>query len=254
MTANALTRKPLLFLVVAAAAVALERALLATRGFAVHAVTFSSAVIFDVVVGLPLAWWLLVVRGDLPDRLRGALGGSAVARIVANELAMLGLAFFSWRSRPEPGTLSVHRRSAWTAVCMAVLLVSVPEAAGLHVLIARWSPSAAWAASALGIYGVAWLLGDLRALQLRGVTVSGGLLRIRIGVRREADVPLSSISAIEQGGAPGADRLAVLGAPTLTLRLREPVEVRSLFGKARRATALALQIDDPAAFRALLAR
>jgi hypothetical protein len=32
------------------------------------------------------------------------------------------------------------------------------------------------------------------------------------------------------------------------------VEVRSLFGKARRATALALQIDDPAAFRALLAR
>jgi len=36
--------------------------------------------------------------------------------------------------------------------------------------------------------------------------------------------------------------------------LRAPVEVRSLFGKARRATALALQIDDPAAPRALLAR
>jgi hypothetical protein len=32
------------------------------------------------------------------------------------------------------------------------------------------------------------------------------------------------------------------------------VEVRSLFGKARRASALALQVDDRAAFRAVLPR
>jgi len=170
MTASLAARRPLVFLVVAVVA-ALRR--------------FSGA------------------RGDLPDRLRAALGSGAVARIAANELAMLGLAFFSWRSRPEPGTLSVHRRSGWTAVFVAVLFMSAPETAGLHLLIARWSPSVAWAATALGIYGVVWLLGDLRALQLRGVTVSGGVLRIRIGLRREADVPLSSIAAIEQGAAAG---------------------------------------------------
>jgi len=34
----------------------------------------------------------------------------------------------------------------------------------------------------------------------------------------------------------------------------EAVEGRSLFGKARHATALALQIDDPAALRAVLGR
>jgi len=67
-------------------------------------------------------------------------------------------------------------------------------------------------------------------------------------------VPLASIVAVEEGAAPGAERLAVLGAPVLTLRLREPVEVRPLLGKARRAAALALQVDDPAALRALIAR
>jgi len=36
------------------------------------------------------------------------------------------------------------------------------------------------------------------------------------------------------------------------LGLRAPVEVRSLFGKARRASALAVEIDDPAALRRLL--
>jgi len=310
MTASVAARRPLVFAALAVAAVAAEYAVVASRGFALHPTGFSAAVIFDLVVGLPLAWWLLVVRpgaarprtlvpvalaglavaaallpgergllrglrflaipaevalvaaalrrfsgarGDLPDRLRAALGGGPVARLAANELAILGLALFSWRSRPEPGTLSVHRRSGWTAVCVAVLFMSLPETAGLHLLIARWSPSAAWAATALGAYGVVWLLGDLRALQLRGVSVAGGLLRIRIGLRREVDVPLAWIASVEDGAAPGAERLAVLGAPALTLRLREPVEVRSLFGKARRATALALQIDDPAAFRALLA-
>src|SRR5229473_8053584 len=286
MTASLAARRPLVFAALAVAAVAAEYAVVASRGFALHPTGFSAAVIFDLVVGLPLAWWLLVVRpgaarprtlvpvalaglavaaallpgergllrglrflaipaevalvaaalrrfsgarGDLPDRLPAALGGGPVARLAANELAILGLALFSWRSRPEPGTLSVHRRSGWTAVCVAVLFMSLPETAGLHLLIARWSPSAAWAATALGAYGVVWLLGDLRALQLRGVSVAGGLLRIRIGLRREVDVP------------------------PLTLRLREPVEIRSLFGRARNANALALQIDDPAALRALLA-
>jgi len=66
--------------------------------------------------------------------------------------------------------------------------------------------------TALGVYRVIWLLGDLRALQLRGVTVSDGLLRIRIGVRRETDVPLSWSAAVEQGASRAAERLAVLGA------------------------------------------
>jgi len=309
MTATLIARRPLVFLGVAACAVAAECAVVASHGFSLHPLSFSAAVIFDLVVALPAAYWLLVVRagaarprtlvpvvlagiavaaallpaergllrglrflaipaevalvvaalrrfsgarGDLPDRLRAALGDTLPARLAANELAMLGLAFFSWRSRPEPGTLSVHRRSGWTAVCVAALFISLPETAGLHLLIARWSTSAAWVATALAAYGVVWLLGDLRALHLRGVSVSEGLLRIRIGVRREADVPLWSIAAIEEGALPGAERLAVLGAPVLTLRLREPAYVRSLFGRARRASALALQIDDPAAFRRLL--
>lgn len=311
MTGTLAARRPLVFFAVAAVAVAAECAVVASRRFALHPASFSAAVIFDLVVALPAAYWLFVVRpgaarlrtlvpvvlagiaiaaallpaqrgllrglrflaipaevalvvaavrrfsgarGDLPDRLRATLGGSLAARLAANELAILGLALFSWRARPEPGTLSVHRRSGWTAVCVAVLFMSLPETAGLHLLIARWSTSGAWVATALGVYGVVWLLGDLRALQLRGVTVSEGFLRIRIGVRREADVPLSSIAAVEDGAAPGAERLAVLGTPALTLRLREPVLVRRLVGKARRATALALQVDDPAALRALLAR
>jgi hypothetical protein len=64
---------------------------------------------------------------------------------------------------------------------------------------------------------------------------------------------LAVVASVEEGAAPGAERLAVLAAPTLTLRLRKPAEVFPVFGKARRTTALALQVDDPAALRAALA-
>jgi hypothetical protein len=62
MTASLAARRPLVFAAVAAAAVAAECAVVASRGFVLHPTVFSAAVIFDLVVGLPFAWWLLVVR------------------------------------------------------------------------------------------------------------------------------------------------------------------------------------------------
>jgi len=61
---------------------------------------------------------------------------------------------------------------------------------------------------------------------------------------RELDDP-GFVGHGEQGARHGHARLHTT---------MEAVEVRSLFGKARHATALALQIDDPAALRAVLGR
>src|SRR6266849_3707664 len=82
MTASLAARRPLVFAALAVAAVAAEYAVVASRGFALHPTGFSAAVIFDLVVGLPLAWWLLVVRpGAARPRslVPVALAGLAVA-------------------------------------------------------------------------------------------------------------------------------------------------------------------------------
>src|SRR5713101_8255127 len=82
MTASVAARRPLVFAALAVAAVAAEYAVVASRGFALHPTGFSAAVIFDLVVGLPLAWWLLVVRpGAARPRslVPVALAGLAVA-------------------------------------------------------------------------------------------------------------------------------------------------------------------------------
>jgi hypothetical protein len=203
-----------------------------------------------------LALVVLIVRkvraleGDPAERLREGLSGMPAGGIVATELSVLWYALFSWRARPVPGTFSVHRRSGWAAVCGALLLVTVAESAGVHFLLLRWSHTAAWIATALAIYGALWLVGDLRALQLRGVRIEGGALRVRIGLRWEADVPL----ALLRGEAEPAQavRMTALGSPNLALRFSQPVEVRGLFGRRRSGEVLGLLVDDPQALRAAL--
>src|SRR5213596_214538 len=57
------------FLLVAAAVVAAETVVLASRAFIGHPDVMSFAVAFDICLGLPFAWWLLVVRrGAAPMR------------------------------------------------------------------------------------------------------------------------------------------------------------------------------------------
>src|SRR5262249_28260365 len=140
--------------------------------------------------------------------------------------------------------------SGWGAVCFALLLITAAESAGVHFLLSRWSHTAAWIATALALYGALWLVGDWRALRLRGVRFDGGSLRVRIGLRWEADVP----PGLLRGGGEAAQalRMTALGSPNVAPRFSEPVEVRGLFGRRRRGAILGLLVDDPAALRAAL--
>lgn len=82
---RAQTVRPLLqFSLLAAAVVAIETAVLASRVAARHRHPIAFAVIADLCVGLPAAWWLLVVRA-------GAAKGRSVARIALLSVAACAL-------------------------------------------------------------------------------------------------------------------------------------------------------------------
>src|SRR6266852_5805926 len=135
MTASLAALRPLVFAALAVAAVAAEYAVVASRGFALHPTGFSAAVIFDLVVGLPLAWWLLVVRpGAARPRtlVPVALAGLAVAAaLLPGERGLLrGLRFLAIPAGagdvlgPPPqrvdrrlrgGALHVPARDGWPA-------------------------------------------------------------------------------------------------------------------------------------------
>ena len=176
---------------------------------------------------------------------------------LVTELSFVAMALFSWRSAPHvpagAAAFTVHRTSGAGAVLAALALASVGEAAGLHLLVAQWSPRAAWIATALSAYFLVWLAGDLRAMKLRPILLHGGVLRIRVGLRWRAEIPLASIRGICAGPDPlrhrGCAVASPLGGPNLYLHLDGPAELEGLLGLRRRGECLGLRVDDPAALR-----
>jgi hypothetical protein len=135
-------------------------------------------------------------------------------------------------------------------------IASLGEAIGVHFLVRRFGPAATITAAVLHGYALLWLLGDARALKLRPIVVEGDVLRLRLGLRWEADIPLAQIERVETALRPGETgmRLAVLGSPNLRLVLREPAELYGPVGIRRTSKDLLLLVDDPKALAALVQR
>jgi hypothetical protein len=199
---------------------------------------------------------------DPADALRAglvsALGDNPAARALAYELTVFWYALFSW-GRPAPAGFTAYKRAGWVAIYVALGIGSLGEAVAMHFLLRRFGPLAALAGIVLHLYALTWMLGDLRALAVRPIQVQDGFLRLRIGLRWEADIPLRLIESIDPGALSAAAqagglRLGVIGSPNLRVALREPVELHGIFGIRKQSDKLLLQVDDPDALGAALIR
>jgi hypothetical protein len=204
--------------------------------------------------------------GDLFERLRErareVLVAPAVAEVVAFEIAILFYALFAWRAEPDTaGARAVfghYRRMGYGAALAGLLLALGAEIVPVHLLVALWSPVAAWALTLLGLYSVLWLIGDYRALRLRPSVVRGEVLELRLGLRWTARVPLASIRSVRHTGAhpparstPGYLRAVVLGEPRHLLELSAPVEVLGPYGWRKRVRLIGITVDDEGALEGI---
>jgi hypothetical protein len=186
-----------------------------------------------------------------------ALGDNFAAHAAAGELTVFWYAFFSYGAAAKAAArdgFTAYKRAGWTAIYVAIALVSVGEAVGVHFLLRRFGPIATGSAAAFHVYALLWMLGDLRALMVRPIRVEEGVLHLRLGLRWEAEIPLSLIERVElqPKAAEGAMRLAVLGSANLRLVLRSPVVLHGPFGIRRESSDLLLQVDEPERLAAAL--
>ena len=201
--------------------------------------------------------------GDVPDRLRAAtarvLGDGAASRAVAYELAVLRYAV--GRTPPAgEGAFPSRRSSGYGAVLAGVGVAGVLELVGGHLLVLHlWGPGAALAHGLLSGYALVWLWGDWRALGARPHRLGGGVLRVRCGLRAEADVPVGLIETVYHvrrdlpSDRPTLAAVAA-GRPRFALDLGRPVVVTGVYGRRREVTRVALGVDEPDRFLDALRR
>jgi hypothetical protein len=196
-----------------------------------------------------------------PEAVEVALGevlhAPRLAAFFVTEVRAVWLALTGWFRRPPADGYSFHRACRWTIVVGTLSFLLVVETAGLHVLISRWSPLAAWIATGLSIYALLWIAGDTHALRLSRLRVTPEALLVEIGLRWRAVVPLAAIASVAPldarlPKAPDVLRGELLH-PAVLVTLREPVRARGPLGTVRSVTSISLGLDDPAGFRRALA-
>jgi hypothetical protein len=212
--------------------------------------------------------WLLVrirrvVRAARAAREAGPIGAleaglgaggfpARLAAIVATELVVFVLALTGWFRRPREGF--AMRSTGWLLFAGVIGFLIAVETAVAHVGLAAWSPTVAWVSTASSAYMLLWLIGDAHAIRLYPVAIIGDTLRVTIGIRWRAAIPLADIASVtETHSVPDGALDLALFEPTVVVALRAPIEVRGLLGRRRRTDRIALTIDDPRAFAAALA-
>ncbi|HEY1553923.1 MAG TPA: hypothetical protein VGF94_03760 [Kofleriaceae bacterium] len=180
--------------------------------------------------------------------------GGRVTGVLADELRVIGFAFAGWRApRRDPHTFTVHRSGGWPLYAGVFVGLTLVEAPIVHlVLAAAGHPTAAWIATALSLYGALWLVGDVLALRHGGVTVGSDALELRLGVRWRGRIARATIERIERGTATAGIVDVSIVTSNVVVTLREPVTLRGLLGRRRTATRVALSIDEPDRFVAML--
>jgi hypothetical protein len=201
---------------------------------------------------------------DPADRIRIAasaiFGPTPVAAIVASEITLLYYALAGWKLKPPvppAPAITFHQRSGWGTVLAAILLLIAAEGIGMHLLLAMWSPVAAWGWTALDLWAALWLLGDYHALRLRPSWVDRHGLHLRFGMRWTLLVPHEQVASIEtirseeQWKRKDVLKVAILESPSTLITLREPLTANGLAGLRKTVRAIALLPDQEQALRDL---
>lgn len=329
---------PLLFLAIVAALLAIETWIVGRAEFPSQPGVVSLAVTLDIVLGVPLLFYLLVVRRHrlpiialapmfllslviagrilpppqhvylnwielavplvelavlavvtfklrqmvghyrrlrpayayFPETLEASLRATvpAFSPLVANlfvaEVSLLGFGLAGWLRRPPQGSqdrprFSYHRQGGYAPLLGFIAFLVLLETATAHLLLARWSETAAWVLTALSIYSLIWLFGDFHASRLQPIVLGDAHLHLRTGMRWRVDIPWQQITAVGKISqadkrAPGYLNLSAMGEPRLAVRLAQPVPVHGLLGRTRIASLIGLSLDDEAAFIAAVSQ
>jgi hypothetical protein len=199
-------------------------------------------------------------RGSGENAIRRVLGDNRIADLVESELMMLAYAFGGWwmkPAEPEGRAITFHERSGWGTILAGILVLLTAEGLGMHLLLGQWSTTAAWVWTALDLWAAAWLLGDYHAMRLRRSDLTADSLHLRLGMRWQLSVPLTSIESIEAVGSEeewkrrGVLKAAMLDEPRWLVTLREPMVARGIAGLRKEVRAIAMLPDEDDAISGL---
>lgn len=190
-----------------------------------------------------------------------AVGKGKIASLLLHDATMLYYLLFSWKRRRGEGVgddqllYTYHRKTSQVLYAAIITKIIAFEGVAVHLLVQQWSHWAAWILTAADLWLLAMIWADCRASVLQPVKLEGGMLRLRYGLRIQANVPLDAIAHVACAREYHPDQkeqrdavVPLLAAPNVRIELKRPVQVDTLLFLPRSVTNIYLALDEPESF------
>ena len=176
------------------------------------------------------------------------------AKLVANEIALIYYGFFNFKKTTlEPNEFSNYKNSGILTTLSAFIFVIGIEMTVVHLLITTWNPTVAWILTGLSFYSALQLIGIIRSVSKRPMTITDNHLILRFGILSETHIPFDAIDNvrlaksseyIKENGTKTLSMLGELENSNMVIYLNEPQHLEFLYGTPKTFTKLFLFVDD----------
>ncbi len=171
---------------------------------------------------------------------------------VVTEIAVFYYGFIYWKKRKlNENEFSYHKDSGTISLLIAIIFIVAVETVVLHILLQKWNVTVAWILTFLSIYSGIQLLGFLKSMSKRPISIKDEKLYLRYGIMNETTINLKSIDSIEISSKDvelnkETRKLSFLGElenHNIIIRLKQENELTGLYGIKRKYKNLALHVD-----------
>jgi len=151
-----------------------------------------------------------------------------------------------------PETFSGHR--GITPMLWAFAALATIELLVVHLFVSLKWPAIAWALSMITILSIAWLVRFIMSFKRCPHALDADRLHLRMGSLRTIVVPIAHIVALRSHWPSGAEKEATCANLVPIAFPNRLVEINpSVAGRRGSLSAVAIRVDDPAAFDVALA-
>ncbi|TQI71287.1 hypothetical protein JM79_2215 [Gramella sp. Hel_I_59] len=180
---------------------------------------------------------------------------------VVTEIAVFYYGFIYWKKRDlKENEFSYHKESGTIALMIVIIFLVAIETAVIHILLAKWSNTAAWILTFLSIYTGIQIFGFLKSMFKRPISIENNKLFLRYGIMKEATINIEDIESIEVSSKDvelnkETRNLSLLGeleSHNLIIRLKKENTLIGLYGMKRKFKNLTFHVDDKIKFKDLV--
>jgi len=181
-----------------------------------------------------------------------------IIQVLSSELLVFYYAFASWKKKPMEG-ISLHQNSSYIAFQVMLLHAIVLESLGFHWWLHSKAPVLSFILLLLNIYGFFFILADLQAMRLNRIQHDHKGIYIPFGLMKQTYIEYDNIEEIilnkvELQVKKRKDCVEFICRdfeevfPQVILKMKEPQQVRMMYGIKKSYRFVAIKCDDPNLF------